>query len=177
MIVELGPPEPRESPRSWFLPVGLAALFLYAFGTMTQPAPVVAPLELPAAPRVSVLGAAAPAPATLDFPASVARRTGRGVGSVTGLPSSSVMQSQETWWQFRLSDGRDARLARAPRGESFILAPENREVSVRATRARGFTTRFGAAVVWTEEGRTYQLSSRTLSLDEIIRLADTLVGN
>jgi hypothetical protein len=86
-----------------------------------------------------------------------------------------VLEVQETWWQFRLEDGRDVRLARAPSGDGFILAPQTRDVRVRRSDAKAFTTRAGTAVVWSESGSIYQLSSRTLSLDELLRVADALV--
>lgn len=175
MIVELGPPEPRDSLRSWLLPVGLATLLLIALGAATPPSPHVEPIALPEAPRPAVLAAPRAAPYELTLPDTVGERISRGAGGVTGRPSAVVLEFQETWWQFRLEDGRDVRLARAPRGDGFILAPQTREVRVRQVGAKGFTTRAGSAVVWSESGSTYQLSSRTLSLDELLRVADAFV--
>lgn len=177
MIVDLGPPEPRESPRAWLLPVGLAALLLIALGAATPPPARVETFTLPDAPRSSVLAAPRAAPHELTLPAGLGQRISRGAGGATGMPTAAVLEIQETWWQFQLRDGRDVRLARAARGDGFIVAPDTHEIRVRRVVGKAFTTRAGSALVWTESGSMYQLSSRTLSVDELLRVADTLVAD
>ncbi len=176
MIVELGPPEPRESLRSWLLPVGLTALLLLAFGLASQPAPRVRDVSLPATRRI-VLASARPVAHELGLPADLGQRVGRGAGGVTGMPTSAVFEIQETWWQYRLADGRDARFSRLPPGDAFIVprSVQATEVAVRGVRGSAFATATSTTVLWTEAGATYQLSSRSLSVDELVRLADALV--
>ena len=177
MIVELGPAETRESLRAWLLPAALTALLLLVLGVASEPTPRVAEISGLAQPRHAVLTAPRAAARDLTLPVELGQRIGRGAGGVTGMPTEAVLEIQETWWQFRLADGRDARLSRLPRGDSFI-APRSgpvADVTLRGGQAQSFTTSTSAAVTWTESGATYQLSSRTLSVAELVRLADALI--
>ncbi len=132
---------------------------------------------MPAAPRRVVLVSARPAPRELALPADLGQRVGRGAGGVTGMPTGAVFEIQETWWQYRLADGRDARLSRLPPGDSFVVpaSAQPRDVTVRTVRGRAVANAASATVIWTEAGLVYQLSSRSLSVDELVRLAGALV--
>ncbi len=176
MIVDLSPPEPRESPRAWLLPAALAVVSLVILSRVDAPSPRLAREPVAAAPA-PLLRARPPAPRELTLPAALGERVARGAGGVTGMPTAAVLETQETWWQFRLADGRDARLSRLPPNDAF-LAPRGAQVSdvaVRGKNGRGAATERSATISWTEAGFAYQLSSRTLTVAELARLAEALV--
>lgn len=183
MIIELEPPEPRESVRAWLPPV-LGALGVLWLLMSLAGRPAVAPAAAPATtqerPRAAAF-VAAPMPRRLPvLPAHLGRQVSRpAVAGVTGLASAVATEGGDIQVVFWLVDGREVRLIRAPRDDAFVLPNSytSEAVVVRGSPGLALTAkdaRLASIVTWSDAWATFQLSSRAVETAELVRLANAL---
>lgn len=190
--LDLGDPAHVERRPGWVLPA-VAALCVLAFVGVATAARV--PQE--AAPSVTIVKAGAPttvtfAPTVVPLPRSVEMPDGGVLAlpaetytSVTRLPNavsgSTAQEEPLLQYRYRLNDGRFVVLARVPKTDPFRgIDPSSYTAS--GVRVRGADARVLVSsgtpqlvvLVWTEGIRSYQLSSGTLSVGELIAIADLL---
>lgn len=183
MIIELDPPEPRESVRAWLLPL------LGAFGVLwllvsVAGRPAVVPAPAPAAtgerPHAAAL-APAPVPRRVPvLPAHLGRQVSRpAVAGVTGLASAVATEGGDIQLVFRLVDGGEVRLVRAPRDDAFVPPSSYASEAVVVHGSPGVAlsakdARLASIVTWSDAWATYQLSARNVETAELVRLANAL---
>ncbi|HUG56485.1 MAG TPA: hypothetical protein VMJ92_05340 [Candidatus Limnocylindrales bacterium] len=202
IVEEARPPEPADRPARWLLPV-ISVTIALAFGIVVLgrsdlpaiggeaeqggPAGVIATRADAAAARQSTVLFAPQLterrylPAPLRLPPDVATLVRRSYHTnVTGL--ISVAQSEQPGVQhvYELADGRRVILVQLPLDAVDVgtlaaysaedVVVRGRAASALTSRARGFLT----TLTWDEDRAAYRLWSATISIDELLEIAEQL---
>jgi len=161
---------------SWILPLAAAAVALALVAAVNAVPHETTTREAAATPRVDTLSRATPVPKlNLTLPQDLAVLTAR--AQYTG--ETGLLRPDAVVVTYRLRAGGDLVTVSPLPDAPAVRAPRNRpldSLSVHGNFAEAWTTEATSTGIirWTENGTTYQMSSRTLRPPQLVQVAEQL---